>query len=747
MKNRVLLAFAVVPGLCSGSNLVKEPAGERTTIENAELRLVIGNDGKAVSLLHKPSGQECLQPDAKRCNNAAVFSITEYRPYNGEVHLVYPSKTTAFEANSVHRVGDDLIVGFERSHWLATISLRITDSYIGFTLKKLDFVEGYGDNTRHPVDEVTFLQLPVRNRKFFGEWLNVIWDEDVAVNVLGTDPYARIDGVKYNDYTLLQATAVREVKALGVGAALITTGKDNLLDRIDRLERDLGLPLGVKSRRNDAIRHSYLWLQQVSPESIDEYIAIAKRAGLRGVQIYWPAIFQTLGHYPWRPEFPNGMADLKTITRKIADAGMIPGFHMQHSKASITDLYVSPVPDHRLNLLRMFTLAAPLDKEATTVTVEENPEGCDLMTAVMWNKKQVLKIGSELVEYATYTPNRPYQFTGCKRGILNTASSAYPLGHKLGLLDIDGQAKVRFDQRTGIQSEHAERIGKISNEAGFRFFSYDGAEDVHAPWWFHVSMSQLEVHKRLVPEPLFSVGAAKSHFGWHILTSANEFDTFKPEVVKAATRKHQVAAAKYLAQDFTRVNFGWLDYVAPNEGTIGMQPDMYEYICSRATAWDCPISLKANLRALRTHPRTDDNLEVIRRWEEARLSRFFSDEQRGALQEVGQEHILLINETGGFELQPYDEVPDAAGGSPSIRAFIFNRAGKTHVVFWHPSGEGNLELNIDAGRTRLFKQLGREIPVRGNSQRVSVPYGERQYLEIDRPRENVVSALREARVF
>lgn len=169
MNNRVLLillACAVVPGPCSGAGMINEPPGDQATIENVELRLVIGNDGKAVSLLHKPSGQECLQPDAKRCKNAAVFSITEYRPYNGEVHLVYPSKTTTFEANSVHRVGDDLIVGFERSHWLATISLKITDSYIGFTLKKLDFVEGYGDNTRHPVDEVAILQLPVRNRKF-----------------------------------------------------------------------------------------------------------------------------------------------------------------------------------------------------------------------------------------------------------------------------------------------------------------------------------------------------------------------------------------------------------------------------------------------------------------------------------------------------------------------------------------------------------------------------------------------------
>ena len=279
-----------------------------------------------------------------------VFSITEYRPYNGEVHLVYPSKSTTYEANSVSRVGDDLMVKFEMSHWVATVGLKITDSYIGFTLKKLDYVKGFGDNTQHPIDEFTMLQLPVRNRSYFGDWLNVMWDNDVAVNVLATDPFPRIDAVKYRDYALLQATAVRDVKLMGVGAALIATRQDKLLDRIDQLERDFDLPLGVKSRRNEEIRYSYLWLSSVSPKDIDEYIAIARKGGFRGIQIYWPAMFKTLGHYPWRDEYPNGMADLQTMIRKIKDAGMIAGFHIQHPKASLNDLYVSPVPDHRLNL-------------------------------------------------------------------------------------------------------------------------------------------------------------------------------------------------------------------------------------------------------------------------------------------------------------------------------------------------------------------------------------------------------------
>jgi hypothetical protein len=729
-----------------GSARAFAQASEAIVIENQELRLVIGRDGKARSLLHKPSGQECLEPEAERATNASAFSITEYRPYNGDVHLVYPSKETTFEADSVRRVGDDLIVGFERSKWFATIGIQVTENYLGFTLKRVEFAKGYSMNDiAVPMDEVAILKLPVRNRKYFGDWLNVTWDDDVAVNVLATGPFPKIDATKYRDYALLQATAVREVKLMGVGAALITTRKDKLLDRIDQLERDFDLPLGVKSRRNEEIRYSYLWLSSVSPKDIDEYIAIARKVGFRGIQIYWPAIFKTLGHYPWRDEYPNGMADLQTITRKIKDAGMIAGFHIQHPKASLSDLYVSPVPDHRLNLLRIFTLATPLEEKSTTITVEENPQGCDLMTAVMYNKGQILKIGQELIKYTQHTTQRPYQFTGCQRGVLGTRPSAYPLGYKFGLLDIDGQAAVRFDQRTSIQREHAEEIGKISQEAGFQFFSYDGAEDVHTPWWFWVSMSQYEVHKCLRPEPLFSTGAAKSHFGWHILTCSNEFDTFAPEVIKQATRHHQLAAAKYLAQDFTRCNLGWINYVAPSATTIGMQPDMYEFICSVSTAWDCPISLKANMAQLKAHPRTADNLEVMRRWEEARLARFFSPEQIEALRRGDQDHILLIHEKGGFELQPYEQLEGAARGSRDIRAFLFDRSGKTYVVFWHPSGKATLELDVDPGRIHLFRELGREMPIAKTTASVTIPYGDRQYLQVDLSKQETRWLLRGAR--
>jgi hypothetical protein len=711
--------------------------GQNITIENGEFCLIIGKNGQAVSLKHKITGQECLREGLE----IPAFTLTQYRPYDNELQLKYPAKPKIFAADSVYRRGDQLVVSFELINIVATIGLKVTDDYIGFALEKLDYrIPRYGDQLKTEVDELVILQLPVKKRENFGEWLNVVWDDEVAVNLLGTDPFVRIENTTYRDYYLLKAEAVSEVKGVGTGAALITTGKDRLLDCIDRMERDFNLPLGVESRRREEYRFSYYEAGDIHPGNVDKHIAFAKKGGFRAMQIIWTAFSPAMGHFPWREEYPNGIKDLQMIVQKIKDAGMIAGAHFWYNKAMKNDLYVSPVPDHRLNLRQMFTLAAPLGKNQTFVVVEENPAGCTLD-----DERRILKIGDELIEYEGYTTSSPYQFTGCKRGVLNTTVSEYGRGFKLGLLDVDTwPVWVRFDQRTSIQEEMAERVGTLYHDAGFQFAYFDGAEDIHRPYWHNTSMAQLKVYDQMKPAPLFSEGALKSHFSWHILSRANAFDVFKPEHVKEATRKHPLDEAPFIACDFTRINFGWIGANPPGEETIGMQPDIYEYVCSHAAAWDCPVSMVVRLEPLEQHPRTADNLEVFRRWEDARLSNFFSEEQKEAMKDPFREHILLVDENGKFELRQYEQIEGAARGSKDIRAFVFSRSGKNYVVYSHNSGEGQLVLTTDARNVHLFKEWGKTIPVQKKKGSIVIPAGDRHYLKLDLDKEKIINVFREA---
>ena len=49
------------------------------------------------------------------------------------------------------------------------------------------------------------------------------------------------------------------------------------------------------------------------------------------------------------------------------------GCHFLHSHIGRDGRYVTPVPDHRLNLLRIYTLKRPLSKTDTTIYIEQNP--------------------------------------------------------------------------------------------------------------------------------------------------------------------------------------------------------------------------------------------------------------------------------------------------------------------------------------------------------------------------------------
>lgn len=732
----LVVSFFLDNTSCLGKN--QDKIKSKITLENPEFYLVIGSDGNALSLKHKPTGQECLQEGVK----LPMFAVTQYRPYRSEHFLTMPSKSTSYFGDSLYREGDNLIVLFSEIGYKATINLNITDSYIGFKLKNIEQTEIETFRKRPVlVDEFTLLQLPVRDREYFGNWLNVSWDEGVAVNLLGTDPQCKIDADARDGYHVMKAEMEKNVRLFNVGAALITTSKSRLLDCIGQLEEDYGLPLGVKSRRSKASKYSYYW-GDVNPQTIDEHLKFARQGGFKAFMISTNAFSSSGGHFPWKLEYPNGMEDLKAMVKKIESAGMVAGLHFYYNKAMKHDAYVSPVPDPRLNLAKIFTLAEPVDDYTRTVHVEENPEGC-----IMSDGRRILKIGDELIEYETFTTSPPYQFTGCKRAILNTRVTSHEKGLKMGLLDVDDWVLwIRFDQSTSIQKEIAGRIAGIYNEAGFRFVYFDGAEDVHPPYWYNVSNAQWKVYKLLDPEPLFAQSAAKSHFGWHMISVANAYDLFPPEDIKRRTKIWKVRDAKFYANDFANNNFGWNGYDAPNEKTAGTQPDMYEYVACQAAAWDSPVSLHPRLEQLKAHARTPDNLEVMRRWEEAQLSGFFSERQKTIIKNnPDQEYILLIDESGAFELQPYEQIQDVAQGNAYIRAFTYKRSGKICVVYWHISGEGKIALGLDADKVHLYKQLGKEIPVTRSNNGIVVPVGDRFYLETDLDPETVVSAFKNAK--
>ena len=692
-------------------------------LENARMRLEVGDDAVVKSLRVKPGGEECVDATER----LPLFSVTQDRPFNNEIKLTYPNTQTTYPANSVRRVGDELIVGFEIAPYEARVKVHEAVDYLlfeltGFIVEKEDY--GGLRMTTPPVKSFRLVQLPVKNRENFGDWLNVVWDGKAAAAVVGGGPMTVINGERRHGFRLLTADADRDLKLIGATATVVAAEKAEFLNCLDSMERGCGLPLGVESRRKPELNASSYWSSDVTPKNVDSHIALAKQGGFRMMLLYYPGLLKGakgdrgyggIGEYELRDEYPEGVKSVTDMLDRIKAAGITPGLHVLHTFIGFKSPYVTPVADHRLNLVRHFTLSRSIGMDGADIYVEEDPSACPTNV-----HSRILRFGGELIGYESFATERPYRFTGVRRGEKETNVTPHPKGEIGGVLDVCefGAQSCYIDQNTTLQDEIAEKIARIYN-AGFRFMYFDGSEGVNAPQGIHVASAQYKVVSRLKVPPLFTAGAAKAHFDWHFLGGANAFDIFPPEEFKPMIVRWPQYEAPIMRRNFSRLDFGWWGLWLPGvklrngTRTVGTQPDMWEFGTSRAAAWDCPATVQVDLGRYRKHPRLADLMEVMRRWEDVRAKGWLTADQKEALRSSTQEHHLYVNEKGQYELHEIEMLPSPAKAKDA-RAFIFSRAGKTMLGCWHTSGEGVFEI-----------ALGQD------GKKVSVPLAGMRYLESD----------------
>ena len=697
----------LVAVVAAAGSIFAAVVGDDVVIENTRLKLVIGADARAKSLVVKSTGDEMLD----LAEDIPAFSVVQDRPFNNEVKLLFANKRTEFRADRLRREGNFLYVGFELVSYEAKIAVTERPDYVLFEL--VDFPLGAkGANdlqmTYPPVDVMKILNLPVRNREFFGDWLNVSWDTKSTVSLFAAEPYTWIENSRRNGFRLMTAEAHRDLNLRGAKAALIASTTPSFLDCMDVAERELGLPRGVESRRDKFASASNYWTGDINPENVDKHIELAKKGGFRNMLIYHSAVCDHTGDYAsiadYKPnrKFPKGYESIREMLAKIKAAGISPGLHVLQTFIGFNTHYITPVADSRLNLKTHFTLAKPLSADETgDVYVQENPAASPTN-----DLSRILYFGGELLHYEGFTVERPYKFIGVTRGHKKTTPVAHPAGQIGGILDVcEFSARSCYiDQNTDLQDEIAEKIAKIW-DCGFEFMYNDGSEGVNVPQGIHVANAQYRVWKKLGRKPRFTEGAAKSHFGWHHQAGANAFDTFPPEIFKDMIVRWPLYEAPIMAQDFTRLDFGWWSVKPPSENTIGTQPDMWEFGTSKAAAWNCPATVLLNFERLKAHPRSDDLLEVMRRWEDVRARGWLTEEQREALKDPKREFHLYLNEKGEYELHEIEMLP-ASPKAQHLRGFVFERGGRRVVAYWHTCGSGRASVAIGENSSETVLELG-----------------------------------------
>ncbi|MHB8901644.1 MAG: hypothetical protein ACYC6Y_23060, partial [Thermoguttaceae bacterium] len=590
--------------------------GATLVFETASMRLSLGEDATIRSLTSKPQGVEYVSateriPMAKayrgghfeRGSHAKYGDVTQPWVYSG-------GQTAA--ASHAAREGNILRVAFDDAETAVTYRVTVRPQYVAFELLEV---------SGPPVDRIDLLCLKLVGLPDCGAWVNLAFGPQFGVCLCAGNVKTNAELVPSDRGTLLRAVAERQVGLEGTVAVLFGCSEpsDRFLDVMATVERDFHMPAGAENRRHPDLRLSYLWAKQPTPENIDQYVSLAKRGGFRTILFSYTAFSTGAGHYEWNGAYPHGIDDLRKVTDAIRDAGLKTGLHIHYSKAHKSDPYVTPVPDSRLHHIRRFTLSEDVDAETDTLPIDEDPVGCTLD-----DDRRLVQVGNELVAYKSYRAESPFAFLGCGRGQLGTLALAHRRGDRVGLLDVDTwPAFVRFDQDTDIQDEVARRIAEIYAKTGpYDMVYFDGAEDVHWPFWYHVASAQQRVYRCLKPPPPVCESALYSHFSWHMITRSNAYDVVAPAGgMKDFCRLMPCPTAAERAKDFSRIDFGWLGRF----GEKAAGPDVWEYVASRAAAWDCPLSLHVALPEVSSNPRWQDCLDVIRVWEDARLGRCLAD--------------------------------------------------------------------------------------------------------------------------
>ena len=758
MKTHVIASAVLAALSCAANGAV--------VFENARMKLVVGDDARVESLVVKATGEEMVAEGER----LPLMTAEQDRPYHNEVKLIHPNKRVVYPAKAVRREGDVLTVDFDCEPFSTEFSVKLTDDYLSFTFRRIlfDRLNGYDmlRFDRPPVVRIRAMQLKLKGRRYFGNWLNAVWDDANAAAVVSASPYPEID---HEDTTggakILYGDLLHSIRMTDAPVALLVgAGKEDFLDAMDALERDFDLPRGVQSRRQKLINASIYSAGSFDPNTIDEKIATARRGGFRLMKVYYASLVKEsgswglCGDYDLRGDiFPGGLADIRATTEKVKAAGIVPGLHFLQTHIGMRSRYVTPVADPRLNKRMRFTLAKPLPESSEDIPeLEVEERTCEAPT---YEPCRVLQFGGELLAYEKASSEPPYRFFGVRRGAWNTRPQAHLAGQVGGILDISEfgmPMSCYLDQNSTLQDEVADKIARLYN-CGFGFVYMDGSEGVPPPCGVNVALAQYRVWRKLEGFPLFGEGAAKSHFSWHMLSGANAFDGPAADIFKSFMMRWQVEQAPLVAQDMTRCDFGWWSLQIPgaclwwmgSDETIGTQADMWEFGEALSVAWGCPASC-SGLDGWKKHPRGADILEVMRRWEDVRWRALLTPEQIARFRTIkpGHEVTLLVGADGEYvfrDITPLTVADDMEGRR--YRAFVFEEGSKAAVAFW--CGDRDSRTFILPSDSPAFvwrdEYAGRELKPERTSEGVRLVASNRQYLFFDADVDTVRTLFANAR--
>ena len=597
-------------------------------IETSHARCVFGEDGTAVALEDKRTGENYLRTDGGATPLARLKQA-------GQEHV---STSVSSDAAGGWRLrfGDS---GIE-----VRLGVQAREQYW-----VIEVLEVIGDG----VEELTFLDMPLS--------LVGCLDEPFAACVMALNLQTNVPSQVPMPMKRLRACCVSRVGLQGAKAAVVACPPDvmrSIMQEVvgaaeDLPTSDIGGPWALDAAIN---RGSYLFnFGGLTEDTVDDWIALAKSIGFTQIDFHGGRSFR-FGDFRPDPEmYPRGVASLKAVIDRLHAAGIAAGLHTYAFFIDKRCPWVTPVPDPRLGALKVFTLAEALDADADTVTVAESTADRSTDVGFFARNSVTLRIDEELIRFGDFRREPPYGFTSCERGAQSTRPTSHAKGaavHHLkecfGLFSPDGDSSLLVDV--------AAKTAEAFNACGFDMIyldALDGGDILEGREyeWHYGAKFVFEICKRLNKPALMEMSTFYHHL-WYVRSRIGAWD----HPIRSHKRfiDMHVASNESGRRMFLPAHLGWWAaktwFGAQGERTFS---DDFEYLCGKCIGHDCGFSIMGiDPDNIKSTPALQRLTGMIKEYEDLRHAGHFSETMKAKLRVPGDEYTLTHDASGTPVLEP-----------------------------------------------------------------------------------------------
>ena len=491
--------------------------------------------------------------------------------------------------------------------------------------------------------DVTLVSVKPRCTKYASQMANMYSDDEYGVGVRAWDVR---DEMVQSDGEL---RVVVKGGRIGAVASVIEGPRSTLAGRFAAAGRAHGAAMnrhgGPLAASSEATRLSYMFAE-VTTASCEDYIELARRGG-QGV-LHFHDWWGSLGHYPVNTNyFPGGLAELKDSAAKVHAAGLKVGMHTLSGCIDFHDPSLATDSVKDLQDIARYTLAADLAADATEMQVLEKPIAAHDRVMTYSGNGNVVRIGSELVQYDDFTTEPPYAFKGLKRRWLGSRGGAHKAGEPVAYLR---QRYLSFYPKPGsaLADEVADSIAAAFNACLADQIYFDGSEGMGER--ASVDWMRNRMFRGIGRDILVEASCMNAH-NWYFHSRLNAWD-FPSWSLNDFNDLHALLNTNVRKADLLVPQMGWWAMLAPRPAARGHQREELEYVAGKTAALDASFAIAGVEEAYGPPPWMQlDQLTILGWYESLRTAHAFSADALNKLGVPGDEYRLRADADGVWRLQ------------------------------------------------------------------------------------------------